>query len=543
MRNRTLWKLFTVVPFLAVIILIGIIHTVLLAREEVTPFAESFGRATPLPELATQAGAVQMVGTKSFAYRSGNELMYVKIDNEGRSNSEVRPVPDAEQFQSYRLIGEGKAVWIGASNKLYASEWKNGIWSPKKVLNETMMNGVQAYQGQNGQNVLLAYNEEALFVGITQGEGSPNWIKLNTSGVKQVKGFLDTDGLLSIVYATSREGNSALHVGKLDTASGKTIVMEKLKELELVNRYLEDFTLYADKSLLRVAYTISSAKSGKSTLQMLTYPWDQPANMQDERIDLPSSATIDSDTILQPIFSQTAAGEVSLVVSSVYEKNRRMSSQEVYQLAFHETQLASSTKISQFGGFAQYPNLAQEQDIRLAVWLDSVNETSYRVYYATDQQPYLERMNRLTAEDLRAAAENLPLLWGIGLVTWFLSLKWIFLPGIYVLVLSAFWQHHYDSRPRLHFFVSLGMYLCVKALFIRDYRKASALQVMPEALQPILVYLCILIIMALLAYVCTRVWRKGLDDRNIGLELFYFVLLDIFMTNLWYSYFMSPATF
>lgn len=543
MRNRTLWKLFTVVPFLAVMILIGIIHTVLLAREQVMPFADSYGRATPLPELATQRGPVQMIGTKSFAYRSGDKLIYMKIDNEGRSVSEVRPVPDAEINKSYRLIGEGEAVWIGTGNKLYESVWKNGTWSPKTMLSDTSMEGVQAIQGMNGKKVLLAYNEEALFVGDTQGEGSPNWIKLNTDGVKQVQGFLDPDGLLSVVYATSKEGNSALHVLKLDIATGKTIVMAKLKELELVNRYLEDFTIYSDKSVLKVAYTISSAKSGKSTLQMLTYPWDQPANMQDERIDLPSSATIDSDTILQPVFSQTPTGEVTLVVSSVYEKNRRMSSQEVYQLTFHESQLASSTKISQFGGFAQYPNLAQEQDIRFAVWLDAVNETSYRVYYATDQEPYRERMNRLTADDLRTAAENLPLLWGIGLITWFLSLKWIFLPGIYLLVLSAFWQHHYDSRPRLHFGVSLGMYLGVKALFIGDYRKATALQVMPDALQPILVYLCMLIVMAVLAYFCTRVWRKGLDERNIGLELFYFVLLDIFMTNVWYSYFMSPATF
>ncbi|MGQ7887621.1 hypothetical protein [Paenibacillus sp. WC2504] len=543
MRNRTLWKLFTVVPFLAAMLLIGMIHMVMLAREQVMPFAEPYGRATLLPELASQAGPVQMTSPKTFAYRSGNELIYVKIDNEGRSSSVVRSVPDSEFFQSYRLIGEGKAVWIGANNKLYTSEWKNGNWSPKKLLTETEMNGVQAIQGGTGKSVLLTYNDEALFVGISSGDDAPNWIKLNASGIKQVQGFMDKNGMLSAVYATSREGNTALHVVKLDTESGKTVVMEKLKDLELVNRYLEDYTLYADNSLLRVAYTISSAKSGKSSLQMLTFPWDKPTDLQDERIDLPSSETSDSDTILQPIFSETDSGEATLVVSSVYEKNRRMSSQEVYQLSFHETQLESSTKISQFGGFAQYPNLAQEPDARIAVWLDPVNEASYRVYYATDQQPYQERMNRLTADDLRTAAENLPLLWGISLVTWFLSLKWIFLPGIYLLVLSAFWQHQYDSRQRLHFFISLAMYIVVKALFIQDYRKAVALQVMPEALQPILVYLCMLIITALLAYVSTRQWRKGLNDRNIGLELFYFVLLDVFMTNLWYSYFMSPATF
>lgn len=108
MRNRTLWKLFTVVPFLVVLIMIGIIHTVLLAREQVMPFVDSYGRATSLPKLATQASPVQMIGSKSFAYKSGNELIYVKIDNEGRSSTDVRPVPDAELVSSYRLIGEGK---------------------------------------------------------------------------------------------------------------------------------------------------------------------------------------------------------------------------------------------------------------------------------------------------------------------------------------------------------------------------------------------------------------------------------------------------
>lgn len=60
-------------------------------------------------------------------------------------------------------------------------------------------------------------------MGINPGEDTPNWIKLNTSGIKQVQGFMDTDDMLSVVYATSREGNSALNVVKLDTATGKTV--------------------------------------------------------------------------------------------------------------------------------------------------------------------------------------------------------------------------------------------------------------------------------------------------------------------------------
>ncbi|NOV03703.1 hypothetical protein [Paenibacillus planticolens] len=542
MKNKVWWKLYTYAPFLAALLVIGMIHTLMLANEEAKPYPEPFGRATELPQLATSGESVQLVGESSFSYRSGQALQYVRIDETGQSSSETRPLPDPGLNFSYRLIQEDGTVWIGADKKLYASEWTNGSWSPKKLLIENDITDVQTVNGSNGIRVLLAYNEEELYVGAYQAQERIEWSKVEIGGIKRIQGVLDSTGSLSLVYTMSSEGNVAIHFAKLEPESWKPIVRSKLKELNLVTSKLDDVALGLDGSSLITIYTTSSPKTGKSSLYSLTFPVNHPEEAQDELLNIPVSAGIDSDTILHPAFTKSTSGEVSLVVSSVYEKNRRLTSQEVYKLAFKEGKLASSARISQFGGFAEYPVLVSDKGNTLAIWLDPVNPESFRIFYATDQLPYQEKMNKLSAVDLRKAAETLPLLWGIGLLTSLLGLKWIVLPGMYLLALSAFWQYHYDARPRLHFGLSFGLYIVVKALFIGDYRKAAALQVMPDFLQPVWVHLMLLIAFAVLAYVSTRIWRNGLDDRNVGLEMFYFALLDGFITNLWYSYFMSPAS-
>lgn len=542
MKNRVWWKIFTYVPFLLALLVIGLIHTFMLANEQTKPYPEPFGRATELPRLAASGESLQIVGERAFSYRSGQLLEYVRIDEEGNSSSETRPLPDPELFFSYRVIQKNDAVWIGEGNKLYASEWKNGSWSPKKLLIEDDITNIETVNGTNGKSVLLAYNEEALFVGTYQSRDRISWSKLEIGGIKLIQGVMDPTGSLSIVYAMSKEGNLSINFAKLEFESWKPILLSKLKDMNLGTSKLDDMVLSLDGASLITLYTTSSTKSGKSTLHKLTFPVSHPEEAQDERLNIPVSEGNNSDTILHPSFTQSTSGEVSLVVSSVYEKNRRLTSQEVYKLSFKEGKLVSSVRISQFGGFAEYPIAVSDKGDTIAIWLDPVDDQSFRVFYATDQLPYQEKMNKLSMGDLRHAAETLPLLWGIGLITSLLGLKWIVLPGIYLLALVSFWQYHYDLHPRLHFGISLGMYIGVKALLISDYRETAALQVMPDFLQPVWVNLILLMLISVLTYAFTRIWRSGLDDRNVGLEMLYFALLDGFMTNLWYSYFMSPAS-
>lgn len=543
MKSKRWWKLFTYVPFLVVIIVIGIIQTFLLANEQVKPYPEPFGRATELPNQATTGEPVSLLSDSVFAYKTDQALAYVRIDEDGRNNIETRALPDTGNLHFVRFIHEDSVIWIGEGSQLYASEWLNGSWSPKTALIDSPISEVQSVMGQKGETILLASNESILYVGTYQPRGNITWSHLDIPNMKQLKGTVDEQGDLSLVYALSIEATQSFHYAKLASGTWLPINQHPLKSLDLVTSSLDDLTLDFDGSTYLAAYTTSSRKSGKSSLHLLSFPKDQTDKVQDEAINIPvNAAGMESDTILHPAFTQGASGEASLVVTSGYEKNRRFSSQEVYKLIFKEGKLASSQRITQFDGFAEYPSLSLAGGKSLSTWLDPIHSESFHVYYATDQPTYLERMNTVNSADIQKAAENLPLLWGIALLTSLLSLKWIVLPGLYVVVISVFWQYHYDANPKLHFGISLAMYVGVKALFINDFRKDLALQVMPDALQSVWVHFLVLLLFAAISYVSTRLWRKGLDDRNVGLEMFYYVVLDVFITNVWYAFFMSPAT-
>ncbi|CAN7542928.1 hypothetical protein LJR153_003914 [Paenibacillus sp. LjRoot153] len=541
--KKARWKLLTYVPFLAIIVIIALIQTFMLANENVKPFPEPFGRATELPQLAAYGEPVQMIANGSFTYRAGKTLEFVTIDEEGRHRTESRPIPDAGSFHAFKMLDMDHIIWIGDSNKLYASEWKSDSWSLKNALIANEIGHVQTVVGPNGENVLLAYNDSSLYVSEFHPNANLTWTKLDIVNVKQIQGVWDTSaGSISLVYAVSKDGNESFHYAKLGNTTWIPLSQMKLKDLDNATSSLDEMTLAVDGSSFITAYTTSSRKSGKSSLHKLTFPANQPDKIQDEVLNLPVAKGIDSDTILHPMFMKASSGEVTLVVSSVYEKNRRQSSQEVYKIGFKDGKVVDSSRISQFGGFAVYPTFASYNGSSIAIWLDAVNAETFRVYYATDQLPYQERMNSLRAEDLQQAAGNLPLFWGIGVLTALISLKWILLPGLYLIVISVFWQYHYDEHAMRHFGISMAMYLIVKALFIGDYRKQIALQVMPDFLQSVWASLFLLLLFALISYFITRLWRKGLSERNVGLEMFYFVVLDVFMTNMWYSFFMSPAT-
>ncbi|MGO4500929.1 hypothetical protein AB4114_34280 [Paenibacillus sp. 2RAB27] len=541
--KKARWKLLTYVPFLAVIVIIGIIQSFMLANENVKPYPEPFGRATELPQLATYGEPVQMLDDGSFTYLAGKTIEIVTIDEEGRNRSESRLLPDVGSIRGYKMIDKDHVIWIGDGNKLYASEWKSGSWSSKNTLLENEIESVQTVVGPKGNSVMLAYNDSTLYVSEFHPNAKLTWTKLDIANVKQIHGVKDTSGgSLSLVYAVNKDGSESFHYVKLEETSLKPLVQMKLKDVDYATSSLDDMALGLDGSTFITAYTTSSRKSGKSTLHMLTFPANQPDKIYDEVLNLPVTKGNDSDTILHPTFTQSSTGEKTLVASSVYEKNRRQTSQEVYTISFQDGKMLNATRISQFGGFAVYPMFASNKGSSLAIWLDAVNAETYRVYYATDQLPYAERMNRIHAEDFQQAAGNLPLFWGIGVLTALISLKWILLPGLYLIVISVFWQYHYDEHAKRHFGISMAMYLIVKALFIGDYRKPIALQVMPDFLQSVWVSLILLVLFAAISYWLTRLWRKGLAERNVGLEMFYFVVLDVFMTNMWYSFFMSPAT-
>ncbi|MFC5450414.1 hypothetical protein [Paenibacillus aestuarii] len=551
MKNKKMWmwKFFTYIPFLIIALIIGSIHAWLFVQEKVAPYPAPYGRATVLPQMTTDGIAAQKVGDGQFAYRTGASLTYARIDETGLAALETRPLPDQGLFNSYVLSSAG-AVWVGDGGRLYASEWKGGSWQNKHTLIDPQVKGVRAAEGADGADgaVWLAYNEQAVFVLKRTVDGAAQWSKLDIPDVSEAKASLNNAGNLDVVYVATKEGRASLGYVQLDKTSWRPLQQQtQLKEVELASfNHLDDFSFVREGSTIEAAYTISSSKSGKSSLHLLTFAADAPAlstaGVADTQLQIPVTDAVNSDTNLEPVFHRMPSGEIQLVVSAVYEKNRRLTSQELYAIGIQGGKPSSTMPITHAGGFAVYPTMLAVDGHTAVVWLEAAGEGEYRVNYATDQPAYAQRMNRWTGTDYVNAIKTAPLLWGIGLLTALLSLKWIVLPTLYLLALNAFRQHHYDEHPRLHFGLSLGMYLAVKVLLLGDYRKPATLAVMPEALRSWLVYLAIVAVIAVISYALTRIWRKGLDERNVGLELLYFVLLDGFMTNLWFSYFVSLAS-
>lgn len=558
-------KWIKIIPFAAAAVVIGILHTMLLSNERVKPYPDPFGRATSLAHPATSAGPVQFIGGGSFAYRTGDALAIVTTDAEGRAAETTRPLPDTGLFSDAQLTAES-AVWIGDGGKVYAAEWSGSAWSAKRALADgggtKGLLAVAATTGAGSERVLLRYDEQALYAGSYKAGAAVKWTKLDLPDIRRMAAAVSpADGSIGVVYATERNGSFSLGFVKLAAGSLQPSQQSKLKDVELASyNRLEDLALGSDRSAWSAAYTISSSKSGKSYVRLLTIPGDRPEAAEDRKLDLPiraadaaasgvpagtSAAAADvSDTVLHPAFVVSPSGTPELVVSSVYVKNRRLTSQEVYRIGISggKAQLPP-LMVSRNAGFAAYPALAYDSHGHaLAAWLEPKADGFNQVYYASDQESYRARTDKLTGADYRRSAETLPLLWGIGLLTAILSLKWIVLPGVYLLVLYTWREAHYDNHPGLHFGVSLGLYMASKLILLGDYRKPQALELMPPALQSVYVHLAIVALIAVMAYFCTRLLRRDPDDRNAGLELLYFVLLDIWATNLWFAYFFSPAS-
>ncbi|KIL39868.1 hypothetical protein SD70_17570 [Gordoniibacillus kamchatkensis] len=562
-------KWIRVIPFAAAAVIIGLIQTVLLANERIKPYPNPFGRATVLAHPATAAETVQMLGEGAFAYRSGDSLVMVTTDAEGNAAETTRPLPAPGLFSDAQLTADS-AVWIGDGGKLYGAEWSGSAWSAMRLLAEGGgMKGLSAVGGgvPGSDRVLLRYDEQALYAGVYRKGAEVTWSKLDLPNISSLAAASDpTDGGVGVVYATEHNGRVSLGFVKLAARSLQPVLQSKLKEVELASyNRLEHIAVGSDRSVWTAAYTISSSKSGKSYARLLTFPGDRPQAAEEIRLDLPvkrdaavpaGSAAVPagtsdaatgadvSDTVLHPAFVANPPGTSELVVSSVYVKNRRLTSQEVYRIGLTggKPQLPAAL-VSHSAGFADYPALAYDgQGHALAVWLEPKGDDSYLVHYTSNLEPYRTRTDKLTGADYQRSAETLPLLWGIALLTALLSLKWIVLPAAYLLVLYTLREAHYDNHPALHFGISLGLYLASKLVLLGDYRKPQALELMPPAVQSVAAHLAIVALIAVLAYVSTKLLHRDADYRNAGLELLYFVALDIWMTNLWFAYFMSPAS-
>lgn len=98
-------KILTIVPILLTLLIVVSFQVVFLTNHQFLPYPEPFGREHDA-SLSKIKHAVEVPANDTFAYPSLDNLNYVKLPNDGSTQMEQRPFPDAEwkDLYDYQLI-------------------------------------------------------------------------------------------------------------------------------------------------------------------------------------------------------------------------------------------------------------------------------------------------------------------------------------------------------------------------------------------------------------------------------------------------------
>jgi hypothetical protein len=535
-------KLLTYAPFVMGTLVIIYLQMMLLTTQQIKPFPEGYGRETKLNTDATDAKAAQTVGPHEFGYLSGESLTYVSMDDSGKSSIVQRPLPslDLTGGRPYRLISD-RIFWVGSDQRLYTSQWQEGKWTAKLMLNDKE---TQAFDVLIRKEVFFVVwsDPNTVYVGNFVPEKQTAWTSYPFSKVTKLQAASDEQGNLSTALAVEQADTTDFYILRFNSVL-QLEQQAQVKHLTLpgFNRF-DDMAYGLTKSTAYVFYSVSSIKSGKSFLTKLSMPIGNMSTVSEERVNVLSMLGNESDTVLHPYVIPGLNDQLMAVITSFYEKDRRFAHQEPYILTFKEGVKTGEQRLSGFLGFAEHPMLFfNEKGNGQAVWLNRKDAGKFEVLYATDQAGYVQRKNVFTQEDQVVSLKNLPLFWGIGLLTILISFKWLALPFLYLLIMISVRERELVSHANRHMAILIGMYALVKVLTIGDYKKPIALEMMPDFMQQGYFAYLILAAVLLVSYGWTLVWQRRLDERSPLKEFAYLAAVDIYFTTLWYSYFLSPA--
>jgi hypothetical protein len=535
-------KLLTYAPFVLGTLVIIYLQMMLLTAQQIKPFPESYGRETKLDIDATDAIAPQTVGPHEFGYLSGESLTYVSLDDSGKSSIVQRPLPSSDLTggRPYRFFGD-QIFWVGSDQRLYTSHWQEGKWTAKLKLNDMETNAFDVLTRKEGYFIVWS-DPGSVYAGKVDLGKQTAWTSYPFAKVTKLQAASDERGNLSAAVVSVQGDTSDFYILRFS----EVLQLEQqalVKHLTLpgFNKF-DDMAYGLTKSTAYVFYTVSSTKSGKSFLTKLSMPVGNLSSISEERVNVLSMLGNESDTNLHPYLIPGSNDQLLAVITAFYEKDRRFAHQEPYILTYKAGVKTGEQRLSGYRGFAEHPMLfINEKGNGQAVWLNRKDAGKFEVLYTTDQPGYAQRMNVFTQEDQAASLKNLPLFWGIGLLTVLISVKWLALPFLYLLIMISIRENELVSHTNRHMAILIGMYALVKVLTIGDYKKPIALEMMPEFMQQGYFAYLILVLVLLLSYGWMVVWRRRLDERSPLKEFTYLSVIDIYFTTLWYSYFLSPA--
>jgi hypothetical protein len=528
-------------PFVLSFVLIFLMQVVLETKDRLTPFVEPYGRETEAGMMSVNRPA-HVVGEGKFLWLEKDELVLAEIDPATQQVKEARrPVPEQDIYAKtmFQLVGDD-LFWIGNKGQLKRVTWEGGKWSQHK---DVVEGAATFYAGEaHGKKVLFAAVGDELKVYEVQ---SPGLREVHTAPLKRgiyLHGQVDANGLLQVGAISQLAGEMVdLYYLTFDTRTMQASEMQWVQNLSFGNgSMVYESTFGLDKSHGYFLLTEKSNRKDNRELRVVAFPLSDPkqSRLLKMKVDGLEANMEDAFT------AYVAPGqhdELKFAFSAGHRKNPRYGGYEVFLSTLKGGEWTKELKrVTNEHDVAINPVFSHQGETMTVVYTVKTNYDEYIVKYTSNDPSYAAAKNKLTSDDYKYSALEVPKYLGIAVITMFIATAWPILSYLYLLYYVIKKEDLIYDRPDRLMLIAVLLYVVVQVFTFLSYGKLDNYRIYaPEWMQSPVVIAGLLLVLDVLAYLFSRLFGKVRYERNAMAEFTYFAGLNIWMVLLGFSYFMA----
>ncbi|WP_152559299.1 hypothetical protein [Tumebacillus flagellatus] len=510
---------------------------------QVKPFLDPFGRSAKVGTM-TPNRPVELIGENKYAYLKDQNLVLATLDPATETvKEEQRPIPNQDMFAytNYKLLGDD-LFWVGKGQTLKWAKWQGSAWSqPQEVAQKVTALQLQEAGGKKLLWVGVAGNLNAYEIGSDQLTLIKNFPHTN---VETLTAALDDQGVDHIgVVDNINGGLYKLTYSTLDTKTWQGSAPVPVSELSLNTDSSVDagsFGVDGQNGYFLVTYKIG--KLGIKTLNLYSFPLGSPENVQHTTIVphtfMGDEAKFVYDGVIMPGREQDGL-KFGFVASTA--DSPRFEGNELYIGTLQNGQWkGDAARLTNIHKIALNPVLQKKGSAISVFFTEETTFSTFDIYSTTNNPTYAEASNKLTADDFKMSAMQVPVYLGSAIIQFFIALAWPCASYIYLMYFVLRREDAlYDSASR-HFWVAVVLYLISQISLFLAYGNLNNWRIYaPEWLHTNFAIALLFIAFALLCSLITWIIRKTFYERNAIVEFSYFTMLNLWLTLLGVAYWMT----
>ncbi|PWK12818.1 hypothetical protein [Tumebacillus permanentifrigoris] len=536
-------KFLRIFPFFLIFIVIFGLQTYWETTAKNQPFLDPYGRAVKVGTM-TPNRPVEWIGEHRFAYLSEKSLVLATLDPATQSTTEEkRPIPadDIFAYTNYKLLGDD-LFWIGKGQTLKWAKWQGSAWSqPQEITKQATALQLQAVAGKT----LLTVGREGDLRVYDVSANTPNLLKsYPLKKVTNVTAALDDQGIYHIGAVDQLSGEMYhLSYMTLDTKTWQGADPIVLRELSMsTDTSIDSSTFGVDKTHGYFLTTIKIGKLGSKTLNVYSFPLTHPTEVQQSAVVTNTMMGHEAKGVYGATLAQEQGDDgLKFAFVANYAISPRVGGYEVFIGSLQNgVWNQDAAQVSNIQKVALNPVVQYNGQELTAIFTEETTYDTFDIFANTNNPQYAAASNKLTSTDLKQAAGQVPLYFGVVIVQVFVALAWPCISYIYLMYFIIKKEDElYDNASR-HFWVAVLLYLASQIFIFVSYSNLDNFRVYaPEWLQSNFAIVMLFLCFALVCYLFTLMFRKLIYERNAILEFSYFMGLNVWLSLLGISYWMA----